>query len=62
MIYVSLIYVFMKKQASKQRNLSVSETIFDRAKQSASYLRIIIKWWQVITWQIISKAILYDDK
>jgi hypothetical protein len=37
MIYVSLIYVSMKKQASKQaskqRNLSVGEAIFDRAKQ-----------------------------
>jgi hypothetical protein len=54
MIYVSLIYVSMKKQASKQKNLSVSETILDRIKQSTSYLRIIIKWCQIITWHIFS--------
>jgi hypothetical protein len=33
MIYVSLIYVSIKKQASKQRNLSVGGAIPDRAKQ-----------------------------
>ncbi len=32
-IYVCLIYVSMYDEASEQRNLSVNEAIFDRAKQ-----------------------------
>jgi hypothetical protein len=57
---MSLIYVSMKKQASKQKNLSVSQTILDRAKQSVSYLRIIIRWCQVITWQYVIQCLLYE--